>query len=95
MKPALAANVKFFVPTAAPSSNERTMEAIVESKKEDNVLGSNNAYRAYGSYSLRRSSTVGTEGLDSTINLVETSIMEASYKLSSQSGVSRRRNHAY
>ncbi|KAG5068407.1 hypothetical protein JHK85_000784 [Glycine max] len=66
MKPALAANVKFFVPTAAPSSNERTMEAIVESKKEDNVvssceceLGSNNAYRAYGSYSLRRSSTVG------------------------------------
>jgi len=40
MKPALAANVKFFVPTAAPSSNERTMEAIVESKKEDNVVSS-------------------------------------------------------
>ncbi|KAG4949819.1 hypothetical protein JHK84_043247 [Glycine max] len=64
VKPALAANAKFFVPTAAPSSNEQTMEAIVEIKQEDNIvssceceLGSNSAYGAYGSYSLGRSST--------------------------------------
>ncbi|KAG4946964.1 hypothetical protein JHK87_042971 [Glycine soja] len=59
VKPALAANAKSFVPTAAPSSNEQTMEAIVEIKQEDNILGSNSAYGAYGSYSLGRSSTGG------------------------------------
>ncbi|KAG4403878.1 hypothetical protein AAZX31_01G195300 [Glycine max] len=37
VKPVLAANAKFFVPTPAPSSNERTIEAIVESKQEDNA----------------------------------------------------------
>nr|KYP67164.1 Protein transport protein Sec16B [Cajanus cajan] len=34
VKPALAANAKFFIPTPAPSSNEQTMEAIAESHQE-------------------------------------------------------------
>ncbi|KAG4973018.1 hypothetical protein JHK87_029839 [Glycine soja] len=37
VKPAVAANAKFFIPSAAPSSNEQTMEAIVESKQEDSA----------------------------------------------------------
>ncbi|CAJ1928454.1 unnamed protein product [Sphenostylis stenocarpa] len=37
VKPAPAANAKFFVPSPAPSSNEQAMEAIAESNQEDSV----------------------------------------------------------
>nr|KYP67167.1 Protein transport protein Sec16B [Cajanus cajan] len=38
VKPALAANAKFFIPTPVPASNEQTMEAIAESNHEDSVI---------------------------------------------------------
>ncbi|ESW27655.1 hypothetical protein PHAVU_003G220900 [Phaseolus vulgaris] len=37
VKPALAANAKFFIPAHTPSSNEQTMEAITESNHEDSL----------------------------------------------------------
>ncbi|KAJ1375448.1 Sec16, central conserved domain [Sesbania bispinosa] len=37
VKPALAANAKFFIPAPVPSSNEQTMEAIAESNQEGNA----------------------------------------------------------
>ncbi|TKY55452.1 transport protein SEC16B-like [Spatholobus suberectus] len=41
VKPALAANAKFFIPAPAPSSNEQTMEAIAESNQEDSLTNEN------------------------------------------------------
>ncbi|KAF7810104.1 protein transport protein SEC16B-like protein [Senna tora] len=37
VKPALAANPKFFIPAPAPSSSEQTMEAIAESNQESSA----------------------------------------------------------
>lgn len=52
VKPALAANAKFFIPAPAPSSNEQTMEAIPENNHEDNLAHENpsTSYRNDWSY---------------------------------------------
>ncbi|CAJ1943356.1 unnamed protein product [Sphenostylis stenocarpa] len=41
IKPALAANPKFFIPAHTPPSSEQTMEAITESKHEDSLTNEN------------------------------------------------------
>ncbi|KAG4973019.1 hypothetical protein JHK82_029952 [Glycine max] len=53
VKPALAANAKFFVPTPAPSSNEQAMDAIAEGKQEDSATNEYPSTSATNDWSYR------------------------------------------
>ncbi|XP_027359993.1 protein transport protein SEC16B homolog [Abrus precatorius] len=53
VKPALAANAKFFIPTPAPSSNEQTMEAIAETNQEDSVANEDPSTSATNDWSYQ------------------------------------------
>ena len=58
VKPAVAANAKFFVPTPAPS-NEQTMEAIAESKQEDSATNECSYQSPKSSTTIQRFPSLG------------------------------------
>ncbi|KAI4327126.1 hypothetical protein L6164_019625 [Bauhinia variegata] len=47
VKPAVAANAKFFIPAPVPSSNEQTMEAIAENTQEGNAANEDPSMSAF------------------------------------------------
>ncbi|KAK7406260.1 hypothetical protein VNO78_07883 [Psophocarpus tetragonolobus] len=53
VKPALAPNAKFFVPTPVPFSNEQTMEAIAESNQEDSATNEDPSTSATNEWSYQ------------------------------------------
>ncbi|KAL2348157.1 hypothetical protein Fmac_002157 [Flemingia macrophylla] len=53
VKPALAANAKFFIPTPVPSSNEQSMEAIAESNQEDSATNEDPSTSATNEWSYQ------------------------------------------
>ncbi|TKY70828.1 transport protein SEC16B-like [Spatholobus suberectus] len=81
VKPALAANAKFFIPTPAPSSNEQTMEAIAESNQEDSATNedpSTSATNEWSYQSPKHVSSTAMQRFPSTGNISKQGTAEGS-----------------
>jgi len=90
VKPALAANAKFFVPSPAPSSNEQAMEAIAESNQEESAPNVDLSTSATNEWSYQGPQHVSSTAMQRFPSLGNIPKQEATEGSNSHFGHSRR-----